>query len=89
MINLNLKIENPWNDRWHMIWCKNGVFNKHKAWEFNGYLTNSIVEVYFDLKLTGDHAGLKVLLSLFGYTSELNIYDRRHWDYETNTWATP
>ena len=58
MINLNLKIENPWNDRWHMIWCKNGVFNKHKAWEFNGYLTNSIVEVYFDLKLTGDHAGL-------------------------------
>jgi hypothetical protein len=45
--------------------------------------------VYFDLKLTGDHAGLKVLLSLFGYTSELNIYDRRHWDYEKNTWATP
>ena len=88
MINLNFKIENPKSNRWDILWSKHGTITRTKAWEFNGYRTNSIVEVHAHYKLRCDHAGFKFVLSLFGYTVELDFYDIRHWDYKTNRWAT-
>jgi len=86
MIHLNFTISNPWSDRWNTIWYKNGSISRHKAWEFNGYQTHDIVEVSCRLSFTGDHAGLHMMIGLFGYAVELHIYDTRHWNYETNTW---
>lgn len=88
MINLILKVENPWSDRWNILWNKNGSFSKHKAWEFNGYETNQIINLNFNIRPNGDHAGVRIMLGLFGYEVELHLYDIRHWDYEKNTWAT-
>lgn len=89
MISLNFNISNPWSDRWKILWSKNGLITKHKAWEFNGYQTHHIIEIDFEVALKGHHACFpRITLGLFGYTVELQIYDCRHWDYKENTWST-
>jgi len=89
MINLKFDIGNPWSDtcRWAILWNKSGLFTKHKAWEFNGYRTSRVVDIEFDLRLRGDHAGARIMLGLFGHEVELDFYDVRHWNHDTNTWA--
>lgn len=88
MINLNVDIKNPWSDRWDILWNKTGRLTKNKAWEFNGYRTNSIVDLDFGLSFTGDHAGIRFMLGLFGYSIEFHEYDIRHWNYELNQWVS-
>jgi len=86
MINLNLNISNPWSDTWTILWNKSKLLTQHKAIEFNGYRTNHIVNVEFNVKPTGDHAGVRWMLGLFGYDMELHFYDVRHWDYIRGEW---
>ena len=86
MINLHFNVYNPWTDTWKILWNKSRSIGKNKAVEFNGYRTNSIIDLDFDLRFRGDHAGARIMLGLFGYSVELHFYDCRHWNYETNTW---
>jgi len=86
MIYFNFTIDNPWSDRWRTIWYKNGLLSRNKAWEFNGYKTNQIINLHFKLNFKGDHAGLQLELGLLGYDLEFSIYDTRHWDYEHDCW---
>ena len=59
---------------------------KNKAVEFNAYRTNHIINVDFNYRPVGDHAGVRIMLGLFGYDVELYFYDCRHWDHKTGTW---
>jgi hypothetical protein len=88
MINFHFKLDNPYSDRWEYLWSKHKMIFKHKAWELSAYRTNTIVELYFHCRIRCDHAGVKFMFSLFGYSTEFNLYDTRHWDDETNKWAT-
>ena len=87
MINLSLSIRNPWSDRWKCIKCWNGSFTKHKHWEVQVDQTADIIALDFRYTIRQDHAGLFATFGLFGYEVILNIYDSRHWDYETKTWV--
>ena len=80
MINLNFSISNPWSNRWHTLFFKNGLLPNHKAWEFNGYATHHFIDIDFRLSFTGDHPGVFVMLGLLGYSLEVSIYDTRHED---------
>ena len=86
MINLNFNIYNPWSNRWTILWNRSRFIGKNKAVEFNGYRTNHIINLDFNLSIAGNHAGARVMLGVFGYSVELHFYDTRHWDYETDTW---
>jgi hypothetical protein len=88
MINFNFSIDNPWSDRWNTIWYASGLLFGHKAWEFNGYRTNQIVDAELRLTFKCDHAGLHTMFGLFGYSVEFSIYDTRHWDRENNKWIS-
>jgi hypothetical protein len=89
MINLEFSISNPFSNRWDTLFFKNGTLPKHKAWEFNGYRTNQIIDVEFKLTFKGDHAGLKTMFGLFGFNLEFSVYDTRHWNYEKNRFYEP
>jgi hypothetical protein len=89
MINFHFKLDNPWGDHWEYLWSKHKIIFKHKAWELSAYRTNTIVELYFHYRIRCDHAGVKFMFSLFGYSIEFNLYDTRHWDDEKNKWASP
>lgn len=86
MINFNFSISNPWSRRWKTLWCKHSLLSINKAVEFNGYKTNTIITVDFNLTFQTDHAGLRLMLGLFGYEVEVHFYDTRHWDNEKDSW---
>jgi hypothetical protein len=89
MIDLKFSISNPFSNRWDTLFFRNGTLPKHKAWEFNGYRTNQIINLEFGVTFKGDHAGLKTMVGLFGFNLELSIYDTRHWNYEKNRFYEP
>ena len=88
MINLNFSMAMPWRSAkvWDILWNISRSVIKHKAWEFNGYRTGRLINVDFHWTLQGDHAGVRLMLGVFGYEVELQFYDTRHWNYDTNTW---
>ena len=87
MIFFNFSIDNPFIDRWNTIFFKHGLLGKNTAWEFNAYRTHRLIEIDFRYTRKSDHAGLMIMLGIFGYALEFNSYDTRHWDYENNTWC--
>jgi hypothetical protein len=86
MINFNFSLSNPWSNRWKTLWTKHRLLYTNKVVEFNGYKTNSLITVDINLSLQTDHAGLRLMLGLFGYEVEVHFYDTRHWDSEKDTW---
>lgn len=69
-------------------WCYETKISKNKAFEidinhFKQWLT-------FELSLkwifNDHHAGPSFHICLFGLWTGVQIFDIRHWDYETNNW---
>lgn len=87
MLNISLTIMNPWNDRWDMGKCFSGRITKNKSWELQFPKTNTILCVEFKLTTKQDHAGLYTEFNVFGRGVIFQIYDNRHWDYETQKWS--
>jgi len=89
-MHLIFNVKNPWSrDDFKNIWSRSGSITKHKFWQieiyrYSEYLINTEISICW----TGtDHAGPRVEFGLFGYVFDISIYDCRHWDYDTNSWA--
>jgi hypothetical protein len=88
MISINFWINNPWSQTgFRHLGNVHGMLTKNKAWELEHYRCSNIVEFEFNFTVRKDHAGSELTVGLFGYTIHANIYDRRHWNNETNTWV--
>ena len=88
MIDLKFEIENPFSNRFEMLGSISKKLTKHKAIEASVYKASNIITVSLSYCIRQDHAGLRIVLGLIGYECQLHIYDTRHWDDETNSWAT-
>ena len=86
MINLNFLLTNPYSDRFEHVYGKDGKLTKNKSWEFQIYKSDTIVELEFRLAHRTDHAGVKLGIGLLGYTVSFQLYDIRHWNYDTKCW---
>lgn len=65
--------------------------SKWKSFEYQFEGRNCEWNKYFECKFKWtckqDHAGIDFYFSLFKlFWMNLNIHDRRHWDYENNCW---
>jgi hypothetical protein len=87
MLYLNLKISNPFSDRFKNIKCWSGATPfKHKFWEVQIMASNDLILFGFSYTIRQDHAGLNLELGLLGYNIDFNFYDSRHWDYIGERW---
>ena len=90
MINFWLALRNPFPcEPFKNIWDYTGKVSRFKAWEiqFSRYAFN-LFEIQLDLNWRQtDHAGPWIMINVLGFTLDLRLYDTRHWDDETNTWA--
>ena len=88
MISLHFNINNPWaEENFKNLFNYSGLFTKHKAWEIEAYRHSyDIFGISTILTFRQDHAGFKLILSLFGYSMQFSIYDTRHWDEEGRCW---
>ena len=90
MINLSFRITNPFKHQpFRDIWQRDIVITKNKIFELGFYkYAWSLFEFNLDLRLRGhDHAGPSFEINLLGYNARIGISDKRHWDYETNSWC--
>lgn len=61
--------------------------NKALSVQIEHFNWTSLFGFSFDLTLSGsDHAGLFVDFTILGLCMIVNLYDKRHWDYENNSW---
>lgn len=93
MIDLWFNIANPWakdtGEAYHDFYVKTVKLTQNKLFEIQIAKTNlpKILCLCVSTTLTGeDHAGPEFNIEVFGYYFGVKIYDRRHWDYETNSW---
>lgn len=88
MLYFNFFIRSKSKKKFELLCFKSGELSEHKFWEFEiirnpDYLFN----VMLDVSLSGsDHAGILFRLGLLHYEMDVNIYDHRHWDPDTNDW---
>lgn len=78
MINIDIRLENPFKHRWNPIKAWFGKIAQHVAYELNMFKSNTIINVYVRTQVRGDHKGIYIILGLLGYDIEFNIYDTRH-----------
>jgi hypothetical protein len=86
MINLIFEIVNPFSKKFAGLFAKHGRLSNVKAWELNVYRTNVIFLMALDFSIKKDHAGFKLRFGLLSFETEFQIYDSRHWDYQTGKW---
>ena len=49
---------------------------------------NQGIDVCWRFTTRGDHAGMKFVVTLWRALFEFNVYDHRHWNWNTNTFVT-
>jgi len=86
LINLNFSITNPWSDRFTNLFARGGMVTKHKAWEFEIYRSDTVIELEFRISARQNHAGVELGLGLFSWTMRVQLYDTRHWNYIKKEW---
>lgn len=90
MIDFNIRFRNPFPCRTFrgiVCWTRRVTKNKYAELQFSRYAFNWF-ELGLDLNWRQiDHAGPWITVNLFGWTLDARIYDHRHWDDMTNTWA--
>lgn len=82
-------IKNPYcKNKFDGILCWHEKITKYKNWEFEIIYSDAYwFMLEFDLAFTGkDHAGVRFNIGIGPFACELQIYDSRHWDYDTDTW---
>ena len=93
MLYFNFKLSNPFKvkergQRNFVEWDR--TLTKNKAMEFQVSFWGSFRELFVvgvDTRWTGqDHAGIKIDMTVFGFGFVLNLYDIRHWNYDTDSW---
>ena len=93
VLYFNFKLSNPFKvkergQRNFVEWDR--TLTKNKALEFQVSFWGSFRELFVvgvDTRWTGqDHAGIKIDMTVFGFGFVLNLYDIRHWNYDTDSW---
>jgi hypothetical protein len=89
IVNLRIEISNPF-DRWEFfrnLGSLSGRLTKHLAWELeHTYFSGMLFDADIQWTRNRDHAGISFMVGLLGYAVHFQIYDTRHWNYDTNTW---
>jgi len=87
MITLDFTINNPYSKKFRNLWNKfYGTPFKNKFVELEVYRDSTIVVFSTRWTCCKDHAGLNIVVGLFGFCVHFNFYDNRHWNYTFNKW---
>lgn len=93
MIYFRFGLGSPWaKDKKGEIYSKECYFplSANKSLELQAAVFPNnypLLEVNLDARWCGhDHGGIRLDLIAWKFYLSLNLYDRRHWDYDTGTW---
>ena len=94
MIRTSISIDNPWfkekNNEFLDIHTveKQLTENKYYCFQVSKY-NDVLLKLLVDSRWRNrDHGGVELEFTLLGYTSNMKLYDRRHWNYDEGRWMT-
>jgi hypothetical protein len=89
LIDIRAQLTNPFDwDYFKSLGSTGGKLFAHKYWEVeHNFYGNSLLDIDFHIAIREDHAGLSLTLGVMGYGVHLHVYDNRHWNRNTNSWA--
>lgn len=62
--------------------------NKRFRAQFAHFGFDYIFDLSLNFNIRGSyHSGIGFELTLFGFSTLIKLYDRRHWDYQYNEWC--
>ena len=96
MIYFNIKIQNPWfypkddfKSTNYLCWDKKLTNNKNFEIQISKFEPHELFLFKVDFRFWGsDHQGPSFEIDLFGYLFNIQIYDRRHWNWDEDRWQT-
>jgi len=81
MISLHFSLRNPFNSRFSTVRFFHGKTPlRNKFWEIEITKCGDIIAFEFEFTFLRDHPGMRLNLSLMGYSIGASIYDNRHRD---------
>jgi hypothetical protein len=86
---MRLLIRNPYRikNNFKNLFCRYCHIFGHKYFEFEILRDNYyLFEAEAKWTTKRDHAGIKIIIGIFGYAIGATIYDNRHWDTKKNCW---
>jgi hypothetical protein len=90
LINIWIAFRNPFKVnpfKAVRLWEKQLTQHKTVEFQISRYAFNWL-ELQIDLNCRGtDHAGPWIMVGALGWQLDIRMYDRRHWNNETNNWA--
>ena len=92
MFHLHFLLQNPFRNSdadGKSFFCIDKKISKNKNFslEFARWPNEwPIFELGLNWSTKRDHAGLEIEIGLFSFSTNINIYDGRHWNYENNRW---
>jgi len=94
MIHFTFRLENPWaggNRKQRDFFCKSWKIagHKHLEMQLTWFDWQTIFEIHAGTHWRGqDHAGPRFELTVLGLFFNIQLYDSRHWNHDTNAWYT-
>jgi hypothetical protein len=90
LINIRIELANPFGpDVFKNLGCIHGSLSQHWHWELeHTYYAGQVVDINIEWAVREDHAGIRLVLGLFGYGVSFVVYDHRHWCNETHNFIS-
>lgn len=92
MINIHFTISNPFKTKEfdqidYITYDRSLTTNKAFEIQFTKWRPTTLFSIGLDTRWRGcDHGGIRFDIEVFGYFLNLNLYDKRHWDWENWCW---
>ena len=92
MINIQLALANPFkvksfNQIDYITFDRSITKNKAFELQFTKWRANTLFSIGLDTRWRGvSHGGIRFDIELFGYFLNVNLYDKRHWDWTNWCW---
>ena len=89
-MNFNLKLKMLFvKDYFHSFFSMEKSISKYKSMGVQlSYHSKTLFQIGINIDLADpDPEGISIELCLFGLAFDFQIYDRRRWDYRTNSWS--
>lgn len=93
MFDISISLPDIWEKKRNLRWAFSHMDKQISEWKSfewqTGYFGwSNLFHVRVDLIPFGsDHASVGFSLTILGFMIDAKIYDRRHWDYDENTWV--
>lgn len=87
MVYVGFRLGNPFSNHFKNFFCVDRLVSTNKSLVVElTYSAAVLFEAEIQWSIRCDHAGPRIEVVILGLGLHLNLYDKRHWNYDANRW---